>query len=166
MSADEYRDEYRIDNEARRGMVWFAWVQMVCGLLLFATGLANASLTSGSSSPGAAWWQYTLYAMCGAALVAGGVVNRYTFRYAHIRLRPDGIVVHEWRDRLIPWSDIADVQPQTFMRFRTATVTLASGRQKRLPAPMDRIAQPDPSFPTQLETVRQWLRHHHPGQRN
>ncbi|TQN33401.1 hypothetical protein FHX37_3416 [Haloactinospora alba] len=159
-------DEYRIDNEARRGMVWLAWAQMVCGVLLFVTGLANASLVSASSSSGAAWWQYTLYAVCGATIVAVGVLNRHMFRHAHIRLRPDGIVVHEWRDRFIPWSDIAEVQTQTFMRFRTAAVTLVSGRQRRLPAPMDRIAQPDPNFPAQLETLRQWLRHHHSGQRS
>lgn len=136
MYSDGY---YRIDNETRRGMVWLAWVQSVCGFLQVCVGTTQIILVSSGivgTVSGVLLMLHSIFTLCGVGLCVVGVVNRRLFRYAHVRLRPDGIVVHEWRDRLIPWSDIAGVQPRRQGRFQTVEVTLASGRRKVLPAPV------------------------------
>ncbi|TQN33400.1 hypothetical protein FHX37_3415 [Haloactinospora alba] len=167
MDSDGY---YRIDNEARRGMVRLAWAQFAFGLLQVAAGVARIILVplawGGEAASGLSLVPHSAYTLCGLVLCAAGVLNRHLTLHAHTRLRPDGIMVHQLRERLIPWREVTGVRPRLRGRFQTVEVTLASGRSTTLPAPVSPATHPAPGFEPLLNTVHQWWWYYRPASRD
>ena len=80
-------------------------------------------------------------------------------------LRPDGLVRRGvLRSRLVPWPDIASIEPRRMLRQHYVQV-LAAGELLTLPAPTRApFLAPDPDFETKVDTLlRYWVAHRGAG---
>jgi hypothetical protein len=59
----------------------------------------------------------------------------YFTREEGVTLRPDGVVVHKTRKRVIEWRGVTDVSVEKKFAYRSVVVRDATGRRIRLPAP-------------------------------
>ncbi|WP_369225394.1 hypothetical protein AB5J52_31550 [Streptomyces sp. R39] len=86
-----------------------------------------------------------------------------TSRSFGITLTPSAAVVHGFRRRSIPWSDVQAVQIESLFGNRTVVIYEAGGRATRLRAPSTGFLSWDRGFEEKFHTIgRWWLDHRGP----
>ncbi|MEV0090124.1 hypothetical protein [Streptomyces sp. NPDC050738] len=73
-----------------------------------------------------------------------------------VTLTPSAILVHSFRRRVIPLSDIRGIDIKTTLGTRTVMITEVSGRRTRLQAPVAGGLAPDRRFEEKFHTIGQW----------
>ncbi|MCP3819298.1 hypothetical protein NLX86_14660 [Streptomyces sp. A3M-1-3] len=80
-----------------------------------------------------------------------------------ITLTTSAAVVHNFRRRVIPWSDVQAIRIEPLMGSRTVVLHEANGRRTRLRAPMTGFLSWDRRFEEKFHTIgRWWLDHRGP----
>ncbi|MEU6199934.1 hypothetical protein [Streptomyces sp. NPDC047061] len=80
-----------------------------------------------------------------------------------ITLTPSAAVVHAFRRRTVPWSDVQAIRIEPLLGSRTVVIYEAGGRCTRLRAPSTGILSWDRDFEEKFHTIgRWWLDHRGP----
>jgi len=137
------------------------WVQMATGLLLTAVADAQIAARIHDATPDDAVliWLAVAQGLCGLALAATALLHRRVLRTAHVRLTEAGLINRQVRDRLVPWTRIADIETIPRGGAWRVCLTLHSGRRMTLVAPLTRKSSPDPHFAAHRDTIIVWWRH-------
>lgn len=99
----------------------------------------------------------------GTGLVIWGVLLPLlliTSRSFGITLTPSAAVVHDFRRRSIPWSDVQAVQIEVLLGSRTVVICEAGGRATRLRAPTTGFLGWDRGFEEKSHTIGGWWLDH------
>lgn len=87
-----------------------------------------------------------------------------TSRSLGVTLTPSAAVVHNFRRRSIPWSDIQLIRIEPYYGTRTVVIYEVGGRSTRLRAPSTGALSWDGSFEAKFHTIGGWwLTHRGPG---
>ncbi|MEV5956660.1 hypothetical protein AB0M11_23300 [Streptomyces sp. NPDC051987] len=113
------------------------------------------------------WWDGgSIDPLIGSGLVIWGVLvplSVLTSRSFGVTLTPTAAVVHNFRRRTIPWSDVQAVQMESYAGSRIVVLYEAGGRATRLRAPSTGFLSWDRGFEEKFHTIgRWWLDHRGP----
>ncbi|MFC4607597.1 hypothetical protein ACFO9E_07195 [Streptomyces maoxianensis] len=73
-----------------------------------------------------------------------------------ITLTTSAAVVHRFRRRVIPWSDVQAIRIESFMGSRTIVLNEANGRRTELLAPITGFLSRDRRFEEKFHTIGHW----------
>ncbi|MFF9123699.1 hypothetical protein ACF09J_10420 [Streptomyces sp. NPDC014889] len=80
-----------------------------------------------------------------------------------VTLTPSAAIVHNFRRRTIPWSNVQAIQIESLFGSRTVVIYEAGGRRTRLRAPITGFLNWDRGFEAKFHTIgRWWLAHRGP----
>ncbi|MEU7382552.1 MULTISPECIES: hypothetical protein [unclassified Streptomyces] len=86
-----------------------------------------------------------------------------TSRFFGVTLTPSAAVVHNFRRRTIPWSNVQAIRIESFFGNRTVVIYEAGGRRTRLRAPITGFLNWDRGFEEKFHVIgRWWLEHRGP----
>ncbi|MFE2095893.1 hypothetical protein [Streptomyces sp. NPDC059468] len=86
-----------------------------------------------------------------------------TSRPFGVTLTPSAAVVHNFRRRTVPWSNVQAVRIESLFGSRTVVIYETGGRRTRLRAPITGFLSWDRSFEEKFHTIgRWWLDHRGP----
>lgn len=77
-----------------------------------------------------------------------------------VTLTPSAAVVHRWRRRTIPWSDIQAIRIDSSHGVRVVVIHEADGRRTRLRAPITGILNWDRGFEEKSKVIGGWWLEH------
>ena len=88
-----------------------------------------------------------------------GLLARH--RWFGVTLTPTEVIVHNFRRRTIPWTQIRGVQAEPFQSMKTVVLYDTTGRRTRLRAPITGFLSWDRHFEEKFHTIGSWWQIHH-----